>query len=346
MVKNLFIALSSLIVAQTYAQGGGSGVFTLPKQANNARQLAWSGSNVSFANRDITSAFNNPALMNKTALMRPTMNINSQVPGVWSGNAAMGFKYKDWMLSSQFMYIDFGTFDSYDAGGNPLGQTNANETLFGVSAAKDINERLTLGASAKMSYQVLGPYIGNGVMLDIGGLYKSKDSTWTIGGSLRNMGFMLSTFNEREKMPFDIQVGMTIKPKHMPFRFNLTFHDLQQRDLTYSQYLKSNNLFDVNGGGFEEEAGFGEKVMRHFTFGGELVLGKNFSFLMGYNHQRRMELAPEQRKGVTGMGWGLEFKMSKFNITYGSAALFPGFNMNMFTISAAIDEFKSKDEKN
>ena len=342
MMRSFLLVLMGSFSLQIYAQGGGNGVFTLPKQASNARQLAWTGSNVSYANRDITSSLNNPALINKTALMRPAMNINSQVPGVWSGNAGMGFAYKDWMFSGQFMYIDFGSFDAYDAGGNAQGTTNANETLFGITGAKEITDRLTLGVSAKMSYQVLGPYIGNAVMFDAGALYKSKDSTWTLGGSIRNAGFMLTRFNESEKTPLDIQIGMTIKPKHMPFRFNLTFHDLQQRDLTYSQYLESNNLFDASGNGFEEEASFGEKVMRHFTFGGELVLGKNFSFLMGYNHQRRMELAPEQRKGVTGMGWGLEFKMSKFNITYGSAALFPGFNMNMFTFSAAIDDFKRK----
>ncbi len=336
------LILGLILSSATFAQGGGNGVFTLPKQASNARQLAWGGSNVSFANRDITSALNNPALINQTALMRPAMNINSQVPGVWSGNAAMGFAYKDWMFSSQFMFIDFGTFDAYDAGGNAQGTTNANETLFGITAAKKITEQLTIGISSKMSYQVLGPYIGNAVMFDAGALYQSKDSTWSLGGSIRNVGFMLTKFNENEKTPLDVQLGLSIKPKHMPFRFNLTFHDLQQRDLTYSQYLKSNNLFDANSSGFEDEAGFGEKVMRHFSFGGELILGKNFSILMGYNHQRRLELAPEQRKGVTGMGWGLEFKMSKFNITYGSAALFPGFNMNMFTVSAAIDEFKSK----
>ena len=154
------LIFSFLLASTSFAQGGGNGVFTLPKQASNARQLAWGGSNVSYANRDITSALNNPALLNHTALMRPAMNINSQVPGVWSGNAAMGFDYKDWMFSGQFMFIDFGTFDAFDAGGNAQGTTNANETLFGITAAKKINKQLTIGISSKMSYQVLGPYIG------------------------------------------------------------------------------------------------------------------------------------------------------------------------------------------
>ena len=339
-MKKVAVIICLLISIPGFTQIGGSGVFTLPKQASNARQLAWCGTNVAYENRDITNALNNPAMVNENSLMRPAMNINSQVPGVWSGNAGMGVKYKKWFISGQVMYIDWGKFDTYDAGGNALGVTNANEMLIGATAARQINDRLKLGAGLKMAYSVLGPYIGNGVMLDIGGLYQAKDSTWTVGAAVRNAGFMISTYNEHEKMPLGIEVGITIKPKHMPFRFNLSFHDLQTRDLTYSQYLKSNNIFDPTGSGFKEEASFGEKLMRHFTFGGEIVLGKNFGILMGYNHQRRMELAPELIKGVTGMGWGIDLKLSKFNLTYGSAAMFPGFNMNMFTVSAKIDDFK------
>jgi hypothetical protein len=64
--------------------------------------------------------------------------------------------------------------------------------------------------------------------------------------------------------------------------------------------------------------------------------------LFGYNHQRRKELAPEAISKVTGFSWGLYLKVSKFNITYSSAAYFPGYNMNLFTFSARLSDFKKK----
>jgi hypothetical protein len=128
----------------------------------------------------------------------------------------------------------------------------------------------------------------------------------------------------------------------MPFRFNIVAHQLQRFDLTYNQFLKSNSI-DLSGEQtFSPEATFGEKVFRHFTFGTELVLGKNFGIMAGYSHQRRREMAPDIRPGVAGFSWGIHFKVSKVQIAYSSMAYFPGFNANLFTFTSQISQFKRK----
>jgi hypothetical protein len=110
-------------------------------------------------------------------------------------------------------------------------------------------------------------------------------------------------------------------------------HDLQRWDITYNQYLKSNEL-DLNGQEVvSKPANFAEKCMRHFAFGGELVLGKHMGVLIGYNHQRRVELGPDANKGMAGYSWGIRMKFAKYHITYSSASYFPSQNSNMFSLS-------------
>jgi hypothetical protein len=128
----------------------------------------------------------------------------------------------------------------------------------------------------------------------------------------------------------------------MPFRFNITAHNLQKPDMTYSQFLQSNSI-DLSGQpAASKQASIGDKALRHFTFGTELLLGKNFGILMGYNHQRRKEMTPDVRPGVAGYSWGLQFRISRIQITYASMAYFPGFNANLFTFSAAPSDFQVK----
>lgn len=311
----------------------------------NARQAAWGGYSNAYMNRDVTMAAVNPALLNEEMLHRASLNMNSQVTGVWSGNAGYAFKYKRALAAVNMAFIDYGQFDNYDAGGNPEGTTNANEFYLSASLSREFHPQLKLGANLKVVYSVLGPYVSNGVAVDLGAVWQAKDSTWSLAAVLRNAGTQVVAYSRGnpEPLPFDAQIGFNIKPKHMPFRFNLMMHNLQRFDFTYSQYLKNSGILDLGDGqSSPKEAGFGNKLLRHFSLGTELVLGKNFGILVGYNHQRRTEMAPGSRKGVTGFSWGLDFRISRFQFTYSSAAMFPGFNQNLITLTTNINDFRRK----
>jgi hypothetical protein len=91
-----------------------------------------------------------------------------------------------------------------------------------------------------------------------------------------------------------------------------------------------------------QEAGFGAKLMRHMAVGTELALGQNLSVLIGYSHQRRMEMTTSERRGTSGFGWGMKFRMAKIDITYGSASYFPGQNSNQFSLVLDPARFSKK----
>jgi hypothetical protein len=86
----------------------------------------------------------------------------------------------------------------------------------------------------------------------------------------------------------------------------------------------------------------GDNILRHLTLGGEFNLSRNFVVRFGYNHMRRKEMTQDQKKGTTGFSWGLGFRISKFHISYGSAAYFPGHNSNQFSLLMNLGEFYKK----
>jgi hypothetical protein len=326
------------------AQMGGSGIYRVLLQPTGAREAAWGGYCNAFRDKDVTLFSHNPALLNSQMHLRSALNFNTHLKGVWTGNASFAKNIKRGTGGVQISYINYGMMDAYDDGGNPEGKIPANETSVTAGFAREIKPRLYAGANVKFAYSILGPYISTGAAVDAGLVWRSKDSLFTAAAVLRNAGVQLLTYTpgSREPLPFSAELGVNFKPRHMPFRFNITAHNLQKPDMTYSQFLQSNSI-DLSGQpAASKQASIGDKALRHFTFGTELLLGKNFGILMGYNHQRRKEMTPDVRPGVAGYSWGLQFRISRIQITYASMAYFPGFNANLFTFSAAPSDFQVK----
>jgi hypothetical protein len=299
---------------------------------------------VSYLTGDPTFMATNTALLNNVMNNKVSMNFNSQFKGVWSGNGAYAREIKNVGTAGIFVsHIDYGSMDAYDAAGNRQGTVSANETLLQLGLSRTWKKNLSYGAGLKMAYSILGPYVANGLMLDVGANWVKPDSVITAGFVIRNAGFMFNAYGKkkRESTGTNAELTVNFKPKHMPFRFNVSAHNLQKWDITYSQYIQNTSTIDLTGEpSVPQEASFGDKFMRHITAGTELVLGKNFGIMAGYNHQRRREMAPDVRKGVSGFSWGVAFKISKLQITYASSCFFPGFNTNLFTVSASISEFR------
>lgn len=334
-IKILHFILSLMLITTTDAQIGGSGVYQILESPMHARAMAFGGFLIAQPVSDVQFTGSNPALLNATLHKNYGATYGSLISGVSNGGAAFAYSKGIHNFSVMAQYIDYGTMKAFDAGQNPLGTVSANETKFTLGYSREIHPRVMVGAHLGFVYSVLEPYVSNGFFTNLGAHYTSKDTLLQLGLVIKNVGFMNIAYRnaEKEPLPFNIQFGMTYKPQHMPVRFHLTLHNLQQYDITYNQYLSSGQI-DLNGNEVvSQEASFGEKLVRHASYGIELILGKHFSFLAGYNHQRRVEMASEVYKGMAGYSWGMRFKALNYHITYGSASYFPGFSSNMFSIS-------------
>src|SRR5690606_28362281 len=165
----------------------------------------------------------------------------------------------------------------------------------------------------------------------------------TMGLVLRNMGYQTIVYRETERMPlpFEVQFAISKKPEHAPFRLTMMFHNLQRPDLSFDYIDPSQRTLDGDDNELYKVS-LGDKILRHVSVGLEFLLSENFHFRAGYNHLRRRELTVPYRKGVAGFSWGIAFKVKKIRMEYGSAALFPGFNTNQFSVLLNLNDFYTR----
>ena len=87
---------------------------------------------------------------------------------------------------------------------------------------------------------------------------------------------------------------------------------------------------------------FGENLMRHLTFGAEILIGKNMFLRGGFNYRRRQELKSPDRSGLAGISFGAGLKIYKFHLSYGHATYSQAGASNHITITTRFSDFASK----
>lgn len=345
MRRLLFVLWIGLLPNFLCAQVGSNGVFSILKTPMHSRALAWGGYLSAQSSPDLLQATSNPSLLRANHHWNSALSTGSILPGVQTANLAIAYHLgkngqdshskKAPVFGLVAQYINYGDMASYDEGGNSTGMVSANETNIALIYAKPLRDNLFFGAQLGMAYSVLGPYVSNGLYVNTGLTWVNKDSAVTMALVAKNLGVQVVAYRggSSERMGTNLEYAIFLKPKHMPFRFHFTAHDLQRWDLTYNQYQNSSGRIDLNGNEIVPvEAKFGDKLARHLAIGTEMALGQNFSILFGYNHQRRKEMYNDVARGTAGFGWGVKFKVLRCDVTYASSSYFPSMNSNTFSI--------------
>jgi hypothetical protein len=345
-ILRLVLLVITLFTFKTnYAQIGGGAVYRFINLEPSARAAAMGGSVISLADVDLATAQMNPATLSKTHHNNLSMNFNNYFKDISYGYLSYAKKFSDKknapIFSSQIMYMNYGQFDGYDPTGVFTGKFNASDMLIAFSAAKPVNDKFSYGGSFKFIYSILEAYVGTGVAFDMGGFYNDTAKNLSMGLVFKNAGYQTIAYRntERAPLPFEIQFAISKKPKNAPFRLTMLLHNLQKPDLTYSYIDPQNRKINDRGEFVDQEISFASKAFRHVTGNVEIILSENFQIRGGYNHQRRRELGTAVRMGVAGFSWGCSFKIKKIRLEYGSAAFFPGYNSNMFSVNLNLNEF-------
>ncbi len=193
-------------------------------------------------------------------------------------------------------------------------------------------------------------YNSFGIAIDLAGTYHNARRQITVAAVIKNAGVQIKAYRKKnsEPLPFEIQLGVSKRLKHAPFRLSIIARNLEKLDLTYTDPNASPLTFDpLTGEEIKQKKNIGDKIMRHFVFGGEFLLTKNFNIRFGYNYKRRNELQVATRRALTGFSWGVGLKVSKFHISYARASYHLVGGTNHFTITTNLSEFYSKaDAKN
>jgi hypothetical protein len=215
-------------------------------------------------------------------------------------------------------YLNYGSFKETDESGNITGTFTAAEYAFSFIYSRVFDSLFTVGINFKPVLSHLENYTSFGVAFDIGASYHSRNNLFSAGLVIKNAGMQITTYagEAREKLPFEIQAGVSQRLSHAPFRFSLTLRHLERFDLTYN-YNSINGT--QPGTQSDKKSDFGENVLRHMIFGTELIPHKNFYISAGYNYQRRRELQIDSRASIVGFSWGFGINTSFMSLGYGRA---------------------------
>jgi len=220
-----------------------------------------------------------------------------------------------------------------------------------ISYARSLlDTNLHFGASLKTIYSNLESYTSFGSAFDFGLNYVRPHKDFSIGLVVKNVGRQWTSYvpGNREKLPFEVQIGFSKKPKHVPFRLSVVYENLEKWDLTYEDPANPTATVDpLTGEAIKQNKYkvFGDKLMRHLVIGGEFIITKNFFLRGGYNYQRRKELKIPEKRGMTGFSFGFGFRIYKFHFSYGRAQYHLAGATNNFSISFDVNSFYKKATK-
>ena len=341
---NIFLICISI---SAVAQIGGTSSFTFSLLENSARHTALGGVSIANGDRDPSSAFQNPSLINEDMNNSISLSYANHVADLNYGFASYGAK-----LDSQGMFVfsagyyDYGTFTRTDVAGDILGEFGAADYTFQAGYSRKYTDKITYGANGKFLYSTYAAFVSTAGAVDLGISYADTGKLLNAAFLIKNMGYQFIRYDDnspRENLPFDVQASISKKLAHNPLRFTLTLHNLHRWNNSFVNVNARNKEIDLETGEVKNQTlGFGEKAMRHLIFNTELVFSEKFQLRMGYNHQRRAELGPENRRAATGFSWGVNIGIKKLTLSYGSAGYFPGVASNYFSVSRDLGASKRK----
>jgi hypothetical protein len=337
-----------MLLYPVQAQIGGNGSFKFLNLTIPARTAAMGSSNfLAIKDNDITLMLSNPSLITPEVNNRLAFTFTDGFSDINYGNATYGKDFgKVGTFVGTMQFVNYGTFKYVDENDNKGGEFNAGEYAFNIGWGRSLNEAFSIGANLKAIYSSLETYTSFGLAVDVAGSYSTK-SNFIVSVAARNIGRQLTTYTSGspEPLPFELQLGLSKRLPHLPFRYSVVLGHLEKWDLTFTDPY-DNRLDPLTQEPVETTTNKSvlDKAMRHIVLGGEFIPTKVLSFRFGYNYQRRQELKMDTRRAMVGFSWGIGLKISKFNLSYARATYHLAGSPNNFTLSTNLGDFRRKKE--
>ena len=371
-MRKLYILICFIVFVSPMAFGqiGGENTYQFLTLTNSARMAALGGNQIAINDStDLNVSYNNPSLLMSGMKNMMAVNYVDYFSGIKYGYGAYSFGTP---LPGNFAigmhYINYGQFIEALPNGERTGLTfDAAEYALNIIwsneikwkfAEKDsslvsssnadhpdslrvvIRKRLSYGINLKPILSKFENYQSVGFAADLGVSYFSKSGLTVTSLVARNIGAQITTYYdgaERESIPFDLQFGISQKLQHAPIRFAATMQHLQKWDLAKPEEDKTGTTVVL------KEDKFTKKFMRHLVLGVELLPSPNFTLRAGYNYQLRQELRMEERMSTVGFSWGFGFRISRFQLNYGSTRYHLAGASNILSVALNLnDDFKRR----
>ncbi|MCQ2311549.1 MAG: type IX secretion system protein PorQ [Paludibacteraceae bacterium] len=328
LLAGLFMQIPMPAWAQTKANG--SSVYSFLSLPYSSRLCALGGDNVAIQDGEISMAMQNPALLCNGTDKILELNYAHYMQGTNLGSALFGWNFgrskiekhpdepdKPNYFAVGIHYLDYGKMKYADQYGNLTGGTfTAKDMLIDIMYARQLGPQFTVGVSLKPIMSFYESYSAFALAADVGGHFHTKDSTFQMGLTLRNIGWQLKGFyteesgQKRESLPFNIELGLAYRFKHAPIRISMTIHNMQRWNLNYE--LTNQPKDNKN-----DKIQWYDMMFRHTIFALDIVpKSEKFYLTISYNHRRRAEMNLKDQRSLAGFGLGAGLKIKMVSVGF------------------------------
>lgn len=332
MIRRLFGSLCILFTTVSFSQVGGNATYQFLNLVNSTRQAALGGKNITNYDYDPTQALYNPASINPEMDNQLAVNYVNYFADVNYGTVAYAYLWdrRTQVLHLGATYINYGKFDGYDEFGNDTGEFSGGEVAFSAGYARNIPRTdFYVGGNLKLISSRLEQYTSMGVAVDLGVIYVYEPWDLNIAAVARNIGTQITPYHETyEKLPLEIDFGVSQKLVNVPLRWHVTFENLQQWNIAFSN--PANEEVDLEGNTIREDIGFFDNIYRRVIIGVELFPDSGFNIRLGFNARRSMELRILEQRAFAGLSAGFALKLNKLRISYSYSRYSMAASANFF----------------
>ena len=298
MKKTVFSLLLTLIVIACYSQESQT-AYNFLRVPISAHAAALGGDNVTIIEDDPSLAFSNPALLSSVSDKSINLNFMTYMAGATTASASFNRIIKQKAsVAVMAQYMDYGKMKEVDQNNVQTGEFSAKDIALSGVFSYILGDRIVGGITAKVINSYISSYSSWAVGVDLGLNYYDPDREWSVSLVAKNLGGQLKAYdNEYEKMPLDVQAGVSKRFAALPFRVSLTLVGLNDWDA---------------------------KFMNHLVAGVDIILSQQFYVAAGYNFRRADEMTllrgtDDESNHMAGLsfGGGLQLERFKLQLAYG-----------------------------
>ncbi len=298
-IKRLLLPLAAILWApalQAQESQTGYNFLRLPVSAHAA---ALGGENISLIEDDEALIFHNPALLSSVSDKTITLSYMNYMQGVNAATASFNRIVREkasWAVSAQ--YVDYGKMKETDENNVQTGEFSAKDIAVAGYFSYMLGKNFVGGITAKFVNSYIGSYSSIAMAVDLGVNYYDPDHEWSLSAVAKNLGGQLKAYNEEyERMPLDLQLGVSKRFTNMPFRLSVTMVGLNDWDVSFKE---------------------------HFVGAIDILLSSSIWVGAGYNFRRATEMKIENSDNSSsshgaGLSFGAGLNLERFhlNLAYG-----------------------------
>jgi hypothetical protein len=296
MKKSVFVVVFTLLVLMARAQESQE-VYSFLRLPVSAHVAALGGDNISISDDDPTLIFHNPALIAGVTDKSLNLNYMTYMEGCKTASASFVKAWKEratWGVSAQ--YMDYGKMKQTTAENIEQGDFSAKDIALAGTFTYLLGNNFSGGITARFISSTIGSYSSAAVAVDLGANYSDEESGWSLSAVAKNLGGQIKAYDDDfERLPLDLQLGVTKRLIGSPLRISATLSRLNNWD---------------------------QGLIKHLSIGGDLLLGTQFYVSAGYNFRRSSEMKIKDGEGESNhgaglsLGGGIQLQRFKLNIGY------------------------------